>query len=129
MIASLYQRGSRSCWSAAFCTERSDVCVAIDSLIRGPRLRHPEDMSGHDVRIQLYVVPCAAPRIARVAQKIMYLVRLVFAETQRLQIHLDPRVVRMLHVHVDDREDHVVFTAARCSNGLRFTERITVRIQ
>ena len=69
-------------------------------------LSNAEDVGGHAVRVQLYVVARAIPHVAGARQEVVHLVRMVLVQAEffKLQIHeAGVSVMRAeIHYHQDD---------------------------
>src|SRR5437899_2188445 len=102
MTASLYQSGSPSIRPRAPSQEVLEVLFPPDPT------PYPEDVAGHDVRIDLDVVARPLPQEPGVRQQIVHLVRLVPLDAERLEVELDPAAVPVVRIGVDDHEHDVV---------------------
>jgi hypothetical protein len=66
-----------------------------------------KNMSGHGAWIKFNVVLRSLPQVARIAQQIMHLVRLMGGEPQPLQPEFYPAGVCMVGIEVHHHHDHV----------------------
>src|SRR2546430_311768 len=131
MIASLYQSSMKlsalgSQLSGRSAREpRADRREPLQEVLKIP-LRpylspNPENVSRHNLRIQLHVIPWAMPSVARAREELVDLERAVRVEAQGIEVELDPAGLRIVRVDVDDGQDDVV------SGGFAVAEDLVVR--
>src|SRR5438093_8070286 len=102
MSASLYQSGSPCIRPRARSQEVLEVLLPSDPA------PYPEDVTGHDLRVQLDVVARPLPQEPGVRQQVVRLERLARLDAERLEVELDPAAVPVVWVGVDDRQHDVV---------------------
>src|SRR2546421_1044163 len=107
-MASLYHCGSSSTVKAVVLCPTGTSGEVLEIGLAPQAAADAEDMGRRNLRVELDVMMGAGPDVARVAEQIVYLVRLLGVDTGGVGREEDPAPLDRMGIDVDDGQDDVV---------------------